>query len=74
MKDSFRKVRAQQLRDSYRSAAQKVQPAAAVAPTLDRLRRELPQQALVDGGKAMRLPFSRCGRRQGHARGMSPPA
>lgn len=61
MKDSFRKARAQQLRDSYRDAAQKVQPADAIAPMLDKLRDALPEQALVDGGKNMRLPFSRDG-------------
>jgi hypothetical protein len=59
IKDSFRKVRAQQLRDSYRAAAQAIEPADAIAPRLERLRSSLPQDALVDGGKAMRLPFSR---------------
>ncbi|KIY94116.1 hypothetical protein MNEG_13845 [Monoraphidium neglectum] len=58
IKDSFRKVRAQQLRDSYRAAAQAIEPADAIAPRLERLRSSLPQDALVDGGKAMRLPFS----------------
>lgn len=59
MKDSFRKVRAQQLRDSYRAAAQKVEPAASLTGRLDKLRGKLPAAALVDGGDAMRLPFSR---------------
>lgn len=61
MRDSFRKVRAQELRDSYRAAAQEVEPSEAIAPRLERLRQQLPQDALVDGGKAMRLPFSREG-------------
>ncbi len=61
MQDSFRKVRAQQLRDSFRDAAQRVEPAEAIAPRLEELQRKLPQDALVDGGKSMRLPFSRCG-------------
>jgi len=59
MKESFRKVRAQQLRESYREAAQRVEPADAIAPRLEELRGRLSQEALVDGGKSMRLPFSR---------------
>lgn len=61
MKESFRKVRAQQLRDSYRGAAEAVTPPAAVAARLEGLRSKLPGAALVDGGEAMRLPFSREG-------------
>jgi translation initiation factor IF-2 len=65
MKDSFRKARAQQLRESYRTAAQKVQPPDAIAPKLARLREALPEGALVDGGQSMRLPFTRCARVSG---------
>jgi hypothetical protein len=61
MKDSFRKARAQQLRDCYREAAQKVEPPEAIAPRLAKLREKLPEGMLLDGGSSMRLPFSREG-------------
>ncbi|GBG00029.1 ATP-dependent Clp protease proteolytic subunit [Raphidocelis subcapitata] len=61
MKDSFRKARAQQLRECYRDAAQRVEPPEAIAPRLAKLRERLPEGALVDGGSSMRLPFSREG-------------
>lgn len=61
MKESFRKVRAQQLRDSYRDAAAKATPKEAVTARLGKLRSALPPAALVDGGDSMRLPFSREG-------------
>eukprot|EP00877_Chromochloris_zofingiensis_P007811 jgi/Chrzof1/3283/Cz12g19140.t1 len=62
MKDQFKKVRAQALRDSYRETAKKVLSSSPKVKTeLDALRQRLPDQALTDNGDSLRLPFSRDG-------------
>jgi len=59
MQDSMKKVRAQELRQSYRETAQQVfGDSPEVAADLAALRKNLPEGALVDDGENLRLPFT----------------
>eukprot|EP00882_Tetradesmus_deserticola_P020769 GHRQ01022442.1.p1 GENE.GHRQ01022442.1~~GHRQ01022442.1.p1 ORF type:complete len:194 (+),score=87.53 GHRQ01022442.1:67-648(+) len=59
MKDQFKKVRAQQLRECYREAARKIKPnTSTYEADMQRARETFPAEALADGGDSVQVPFT----------------
>ncbi|KAF6260078.1 inactive subunit of chloroplast ClpP complex [Scenedesmus sp. NREL 46B-D3] len=59
MKDQFKKVRAQQLRECYREAARKIKPnTSTYEADMQRARETFPSEALADGGDSVQVPFT----------------